>query len=188
MKTLRTFVALCLAVVTCALPALAQGKDESGKNKKPVRSLFSPTPDDFFLPVTSIEWGMPDRFSLTARYIHMFDDASVRDHKPSLNNFTVTVIPGISGGRLGIGYENVYDFKKRTSHPVELAFLSEARVVALRTWGSPLVTQPNRTFIGGELRTSLGGVANISIGYYSPLANRSTGTAAFWGLHTGFGI
>ena len=69
-------------------------------------------PDDVFLPITSIEWGIPDRWSFTARYIHMFDKD--RDNKPFLNNLTVSLSPGTDGGRLGIGWQGIYSLKKLT--------------------------------------------------------------------------
>ena len=63
--------------------------------------VFFPTDHDALLPITSIEWGAPDRWSFTSRYIHMFQ--SDRDHKRVLHSFTATVGPGQAGGRIGVG-------------------------------------------------------------------------------------
>jgi hypothetical protein len=134
---------------------------------------------DIVLSVSSIEWGAPDRWSFTSRYVHMFDPKAVRDHKLWLHNLTVTAIPGTSGGRLGIGYQNVFS---------RLALLSEARVVLLRTWGRPLVTGLDRTFVGAEVRTSLTGVVNVGTGYYQPVSGDDGDRDGFWGFHVGIGV
>jgi len=103
----------------------------------------------------------------------------VRDHKPWLHNLTVTAIPGASGGRLGVGYENVCS---------RLALLSEARVVLLRTWGNPLATAADRTFVGAEVRTSFTGVVNVGAGYYWPVSGDDGDRNGFWGFHVGVGV
>ena len=134
---------------------------------------------DVVLSISSIEWGSPDRWSFTSRYVHMFDKKAVRDHKPWLHSLTVSAIPGASGGRLGIGYGNVFG---------RLALLSEARVVLLRTWGHPLVTGADRTFVGAEVRTSLTGVVNVGTGYYWPVSGDDGDRDGFWGFHVGVGV
>jgi hypothetical protein len=136
-------------------------------------------PQDVVLSISSIEWGSPDRWSFTSRYIHMFDKKAVRDHKPWLHSLTVSAIPGISGGRLGIGYGNVFG---------RLALLSEARVVLLRTWGHPLVIGADRTFVGAEVRTSFTGIVNVGTGYYWPISGDDGDRDGFWGFHVGVGV
>jgi hypothetical protein len=134
---------------------------------------------DVVLSISSIEWGSPDRWSFTSRYIHMFDKKAARDHKPWLHSLTVSAIPGTSGGRLGVGYGNVFS---------RLALLSEARVVLLRTWGRPLVVGADRTFVGAEVRTSVTGVVNVGTGYYWPVSGDDGDRDGFWGFHVGVGV
>jgi hypothetical protein len=134
---------------------------------------------DVILYVSSIEWGSPDRWSFTSRYVHMFNKKAERDHKRWLHNLTVTLSPGTSGGRLGVGYQNVFS---------RLALLSEARVVLLRTWGNPLATGADRTLVGAEFRASLTGVVNVGTGYYQPVSGDDGDRGGLWGFHVGIGV
>ena len=63
----------------------------------------------------------------------------------------------------------------------------EARVVLLRTWGNPLATVADRTFVGAEVRTSLTGVVNVGTGYYWPVSGDDGDRGGFWGFHVGVG-
>ncbi len=184
-------VSLCLALLGAFAARAVVAQDSTATTAKTVlQKIFMPTSQDVFLPITSVEWGAPDRWSFTARYVHMFDAVEVRDTTRSLNNLTVTLSPGTAGGRLGLGYENIFDSKKgrRGTSGFDVALLSEARVVLLRTWGSPLTAPSGGTFAGGELRTSLVGVCNIGVGYYAPYGGKSVGATSFWGVHAGIGI
>jgi hypothetical protein len=137
---------------------------------------------DVILTISTIEWGIPDRWSFTSRYIHMFERD--RDHKKWLNDLTITLSPGISGGRFGVGYQCIAGFK---SMP-DFGLLSEARMVLLRTWGNPLSVEADRTLIGAELRTSLSGMLNVSFGHYWPISTPAGSRKPFWGFHVGVGI
>jgi hypothetical protein len=70
----------------------------------------------------------------------------------------------------------------------DLAVLSEARAVLLRTWGHPLVTRADRSFVGGELRSSLTGLVNVGVGYYRQVSGVEDDRDSFWGFHVGVGI
>lgn len=144
---------------------------------------------DVLLTVSSVEWGAPDRWSFTSRYIHMFD--TNRDHKRSLNNLTVALSPGTGGVRLGVGYENIFEATKGkgvSAADAGLTLLSEARVVLLRTWSRPLSAGANRTFTGAELRTSFGGLMNVGAGYYAQPSAVNGRRESFWGVHVGVGM
>ncbi len=182
---LRWLCAVSLSMA-CADPAWSQEVARTRKPKTGIARFFFPTDQDVFLPVTTVEWGSPDRWSFSARYIHMFQKE--RDHVRVLHNFTVTLSPGTAGGRVGAGYENIFTIRKSRPGREGLTLLSEAKVVALRTWGHPIGTDAHQTFVGGELRTSLAGVANIGVGYYVPCATAAGHPKAFWGLHFGVGI
>jgi hypothetical protein len=67
-----------------------------------------------------------------------------------------------------------------------VGFAPPARVVLLRTWGNPLVTQSGGTFGGGELPTS--GFLNVGLGLSAPLSGTRTGATSFWGLHAAVGM
>ncbi|NQU06274.1 MAG: hypothetical protein HQ568_09300 [Calditrichaeota bacterium] len=137
---------------------------------------------DLILPISSIEWGTPDRWSFTSRYIHNF--GKDRCNKTLLNSLTMTLSPGISGGRFGIGYQGVLSPKSMG----DLAILSEARVVLLRTWGNPLSSDPDLTFVGAEIRTSIHFLLNIGIGYYEQISDSNGDPKQFYGFHIGIGI
>ena len=156
---------------------------DSLKTTNPKKSSpFQLSDQDVILPITSIEWGTPDRWSITSRYVHMFEKD--RDNKTWLNNLSITLSPGTTGGRFAIGYQGIYTPKSMGDY----AILSEVRAVLLRTWGNPLATLPNRTFVGAEIRTSLSFLFNVGIGYYKQISNLNDDRKDFYGFHVGVGI
>ena len=174
-----------LFLLLFAYPVCSQESDKTNKTKKFSDSIlmFRLSDQDIILPITSIEWGTPDRWSITSRYIHMFEKD--RDNKTWLNDLCITLSPGTAGGRLAIGYQGVYTPK---SMP-DFAIFNEARLVLLRTWGNPLSAPTNSTFIGAEIRTSLSFLFNIGIGYYKQISDLNGGRKEdFYGFHVGFGI
>ena len=170
------------AVASSALPdtTIAQYQDSSsgwqGRNHRFVLNLSK---DDALMPITSIEWGTPDRWSLTSRYVHMFTQD--RNDAALIHSLTATLSPGTDGGRVGIGYHGVWK-----AGPVPL--LSEARFVFLRTWRHPLATKPNRSFLGVEIRFSVVGVVNTGIGHYWQIATVDGRRESIWGFHVGVGL
>ncbi|MBI4911247.1 MAG: hypothetical protein HY823_00780 [Acidobacteria bacterium] len=140
------------------------------------------SPDDVLLPISSVEWGRPDRWSFTSRYVHMF--TKHRDARPGpawIHSATFLASPGTDGGRLGVGYHGVLNRKA----PI----LLEARVVLLRTWGQPLDGRaPGMNHVGPELRMSFTGVFNLGAGYYRRNSSGALGEKAFWGVHLGVGM
>lgn len=137
---------------------------------------------DVILPISSIEWGTPDRWFITSRYVHMFEKD--RDNKTWLNSLTITLSPGIAGGRFAIGYQGILPSR---SMP-DFAVLSEVRAVLLRTWGNPLSTIQNRTFVGAEFRIGLSWMLNLGIGYYTQISASNSDHEQFYGFHIGLGI
>jgi hypothetical protein len=176
-----------LVLLSLAVPAsAATGKGTSGPA---LRRLLMPCQgeQDVVLTVSSIEWGAPDRWSFTTRYVHMLERKAERNVRPWLNNLSVTLSPGTAGGRLGIGYLGIYSPK--TSKPESgFGMLCEARAVLLRSWGRPLVTSADGTFAGGEARISLQGGVVVGVGHYSRVSGTKAGRGSFWGYHVGIGM
>ena len=162
----------------------SQESDQTENQKKspPPKLMLQLSEQDVILPITSIEWGTPDRWSFTSRYVHMFEKD--RDNKTWLNNITVTLSPGISGGRFGIGYQGILTRRSLLG----FTLISEARLVLLRTWGNPLSAVTNRTYWGAEIRTSFSWLINIGIGYYSQISSTDDYEENFYGFHVGVGI
>lgn len=136
---------------------------------------------DVVLTISSIEWGTPDRWSITSRYVHMFE--KYRDNRKWLNNLNITLSPGLAGGRFGIGYSGMYIPPKMK----DLGFPIEVRAVLLRTWGNPLSTLSNRTFAGGEFRIGCI-LINLGIGYYTQISGSDSNREQFYGFHVGVGM
>ena len=107
-----------------------------------------------------------------------------RDNKTWLHNLSISLSPGIAGGRLGIGYQGIFSPRSMKDFGV----FSEARVVLLRTWGNPLSTVSNRTFVGAEIRSSLSFLINLGIGYYTQISDSNSDREQFYGFHIGIGI
>lgn len=176
MRIARVIPGIALGLLAFAAPAQSSERGWQGANHRFFGAL---TEDDMLLPVSSIEWGAPDRWSLTARYVHMFTrDRNARPLKPRIHSATVTLSPGTDGARLGAGYQGVWRLK--------VPLLVEARLVALRTWGHPLSTVPGRTFLGPEFRCSITGVGNLGAGWYR--CSSGGPVESFWGVHCGFGM
>jgi hypothetical protein len=131
---------------------------------------------DVLVFVSTLEWGTPDRWSVTGRYVHEFERE--RNGRTWLNNASLALSPGTDGGRVSVGYLSVWSpFAER-----EFALLNEIRAVLVRTWSNPLATDPNLTLFGAELRSSTGFLC-ASIGCYA-----TGGRAPLWGFHVGLGI
>jgi hypothetical protein len=180
----RALFLACIVLLSLCLMEPAAGQDaqgdESSKEKK--RSFCRLSPSDLILPITSIEFGVPDRWSMTARYIHQFDPCP--GHIPRRDNFCVTLSPGLSGGRLGLGYEAIFTWEDEH----DLAVFFEARAVLLRTWGNPLVALPDENYIGVEVRGAYIFLCNIGVGWYKQISSFDGEADTFVGVHLGVGI
>lgn len=165
-------------------PVWSQESEQATTKKKSNNSWLRLrlSEQDLILTVSSIEWGTPDRWSFTSRYIHRL--GKNRKDKEWFHSLCVTLSPGISGGRLAVGYQNLYDPQSST----DFGIFSEARIVILRTWGNPLSTSPNRTFMGGELRISLSFLFNLGIGYFTQISATSGSKEDFLSFHVGIGV
>lgn len=183
----RPFQWVCAVLLLFGLAGPAWSQEAGRATRGGSWFVTNLSDQDVIVAVTSVQWGAPDRWSFTSRYIHMFNKD--RDYRRVLHNFSVTLSPGTAGGRLGAGYENIFNTKQhRPGQRGGVTLLSEARVVCLRTWGHPLSTDANRNFVGGEVRTSLAGVVNVGVGYYAPISAADGRPTAFWGLHAGVGM
>ncbi len=165
-------------------PSWSQDTEDRDAFRKPrnKRLMFQFSDQDLLLPITSIEWGSPDRWSFTSRYVHMFEKD--RDNKIWLNNFCATLSPGISGGRLAIGYNCIFS----PSSVPHFSLLSEIRAVILRTWGNPLYADTDQTFAGAEIRFSPGGWLNVGFGYFKPISDSNKSRKNIYEMHFGVGI
>ena len=185
MKLRYTFRVLYTIIIflSFAHPVLSQDSSQTAKQIKspPLRLMFRLSDQDVILPISSIEWGIPDRWSFTSRYIHEFDKTKIK--RTWKNNISLSISPGISGGRVAIGYQGIYLPKSMR----EFGIISEARLVLLRTWGNPLFTPPNSTFAGAEIRCSLI-LINLGIGYYKQISRTNGDRQDFYGYHVGVGI
>lgn len=167
-----------------ASQAWGQDTEKSKPKKKPPnkQGVFRLSERDIFLPITSIEWGNPDRLSITSRYIRELDKR--KEKRTWHNNLSVSISPGISGGRIGFGYLGLFDPRSMS----DFGIFAEVRVVLLRTWWNPLSTSSGRTFWGSELRVALSFLINLGIGYYKQISDSDDPKENFYGFHVGVGI
>jgi hypothetical protein len=181
MKNIINFKLVTLLILLFSNTIFSQEKSEP--KKEPNKGfVFRLSEQDVILPITSVEWGHPDRWSFTSRYIHSFEKE--RKRRLWQNSIGVSLSPGLSGGRIGVGYLGIYS----PASLREFALFSELRGVFLRTWGNPLSTSTNTSFVGAELKICLSWLLNISVGYYSPITNAPEKIEPFWGFHAGVGI
>ena len=178
---IRAFLIILILLMTAFLSGQEEQKTE--EKKKPKQQFFKVTERDVILPITSIEWGEPDRWSFTARYIHMFGDT--KNKEVWKNNVGISVSPGWSGGRAGIDYIGIYSPENMSG---EFALFTQFRGVVLRTWGNPLVATPDQTYAGAELKICITWLLDLGVGYYYPLTDSGEKTEPFYGFHFGIGI
>jgi hypothetical protein len=180
------FLGAALLLLALALPARSQEARPPAPHKKPHGSwlLSRPSDQDVILYISSAQWGTPDRWSFTSLYAHMFEKQEDRNTRLWLNSLTITLSPGTAGGRFGVGYGGIFTPK----HGADLAILSGARVVLLRTWGNPLATGADRTFVGTEIGGSLSFLINLGAGHYWQISATDGRRESFWGFHVGVGI
>jgi len=161
--------------------------DEKQQKSKNRQGMIHFSDGSILLPITAVEWGAPDRWSFTTMYVSSVwrDEDEVENKKTWHSNLHATLSPGLSGGRLGLGYGLIYD-------PPEwgdFGIVSSFRAVLLRSWGHPLSASAGRTYAGAELKVSLSFLLSISVGYYSQISDPGNdSTEEFWGFHCGFGI
>jgi len=170
-------VALLLLLLLASGTAFASEPDEEvGRRGSLLVTNFSER--DILIHVSSIEWGSPDRWSFTTRYIRRLGESDGRSYYPHL---TATLSPGSAGGRLGLGYLGIWS----PSEKGDFGIIHELRGVYLRNWGNPMDGRADAGYLGAELRLGLGWI-NAGVGYYSPLS--ADETEAFWGWHLGLGL
>ena len=139
------------------------------------------------LPITAVEWGTPDRWSFSSLLIYRawaVDDEE-ESKKTWHHNFHTSLSPGLSGGRIGIGYGLIFDPPEWR----DFGIVSSYRAVLLRSWGNPLFASPDRTYAGAEFKVSLSFLFSVSVGYYSQISDSGDDEKEqFWGFHCGVGI
>lgn len=176
------FAITAAALLFTFSPDTVSGRESEKKDRPNQGFVFRLSEQDVILPVASIEWGHPDRLSFTSRYVHGLEKGSKR--RTWQNSIGISLSPGISGGRLGVGYIGTYSPPSLR----DFALFTEVRGVLLRTWGNPLPTYPGITFAGAELKICISWLLDASIGYYSPVTDSGEDVEAFWGFHFGIGI
>ena len=178
-------VLLVLLVLPVASPAWCATRTQTGRDPL-LRRLLLPHKGEHLvvLSMSSIEWGTPDRWSFTSRCVYMFGSEYARDHARWINMVALAASPGLDGGRVGLGYQFIPCAKPWSN----LGLIYEARGVLLRTWRSPMVVAPGRTFAGVELRGSLVGFFNAGAGWYGRVQGADGGRDHFWGFHLGVGM
>jgi hypothetical protein len=179
-------VAGLLAALLCAAPAWCRTRTEAGRGPLLRRLLLVHHGEHVtVLSLSSVEWGAPDRWSFTSRAGYLFGSESARDGARWIHAIALTASPGISGGRLGLGYQFVPSLGRHS----DVSLLGEVRAVAMRTWGHPLVVGAGRTFAGVELRASLVGFLNAGVGWFGQIGGVTSGERDhFWGCHFGVGV
>ncbi|MCK4980500.1 MAG: hypothetical protein KAS62_08895 [Candidatus Delongbacteria bacterium] len=183
MKSLINYLKVILVLILFSTGSIFCQETEPTEKakKKPKQQFFRLTERDVILPITSIEWGEPDRWSFTARYIHMF--GHTKNKEVWKNNLGISISPGWSGGRAGIDYIGIYSPENLSG---EFALFTQFRAVVLRTWGNPLTAAPDNTYAGAELKICVSWLLDLGVGYYYPVSD--TKIDPFFGFHIGVGI
>ena len=88
---------MCLIIVVILMSLLCSGgasSQEPEKKSRPNQKLvIRLSEQDVILPITSIEWGHPDRWSFTSRYVHGFEKE--RKRRTWQNNIALLLFGGV---------------------------------------------------------------------------------------------
>ena len=184
MKT-TTVVAIFLLLISVNNLLSLDTEEKPEPAKRPNQGfVFRLSEQDSIIPITSIEWGHPDRWSFTMRYMHSFHKERIR--RIWYHGVGISLLPGLSGGRLGFNYSVIYSPPSPSLR--EFAIFIHLNATLLRTWGNPLTAITNTTYAGPELKIGISWLFNITVGYYSPISNADDDPVPFWGFHFGVGI
>jgi hypothetical protein len=145
----------------------ASDKDEDGEII-PWNLYYHLSDDSGILLLSSIEYGIPERLSLSTMYIKRIADSWSM-------NFILS--PGVSGFKVRTGI--TYGWQQY--HP-----LIHFNFALIRTWGSPIKVKSKETICGIELRASA--IILMDIGYYLRISDIDSKEDKFFGVHFGIGI
>ncbi len=184
MKTVIMIANFLLFVSLNTVFCQEREKDKEPKKRPNQGLVFRLSEQDVIIPITSIEWGHPDRWSFTMRYMHSFHKE--RKRRIWHQGVGISLHPGWSGGRLAFNYSVIYSPPSPSLR--EFAVFIHLNATFLRTWGNPLTAITNTTYAGPELKIGVSWVLNVTLGYYSPISNADNNPEPFWGFHFGVGI
>jgi hypothetical protein len=106
-------------------------------------------------PALSVEYGSPQKLSGNLGVWIGTAKPGGRDYG---QGFLLQVQPGLGGGALNVGWT---PFAFSTLGSQALGFVVKARL--LRTWGSPHVLEPGRTYAGLEASLAIGVKASVGV-------------------------
>jgi hypothetical protein len=191
-RACRPFVVVCLLATAGAGAAEQETDPRSASASPPTETEV--TLDKGTQVAAGLGFGGPLGAGLSLRLLHGLG-ADVREGQERVKavcavpiahcaqGFTFQVDAGSGGGKLSLGVGgrariDEEDFKGTVGLGL--------RVSLARTWGSPVGTRPNRTYLGPEL--DLGILrANLTLGVLFRLSGQGGASALFsWGL--GFGL
>jgi hypothetical protein len=156
--------ALVLATILgLGVPAAAQDAQTPSAGEKLHRRFNwlggQLTDRDLVLWLAGVEFGVPAGPAFNSRYFHRWgEDRGGRNPAGAWRYFTVSLSPGINGGRIGLGFGALNLGKPLVG--------AELRAAMIRTWRNPISTEPNLTFAGPEARVLLFDAVSAGIGYY----------------------
>lgn len=130
------------------------------------------------LPITTVQWGAPERWSFTSRLVYRLTSAQHGQHL----SWTLGLSPGTGGARAHTGILGIYTFRSHRAPAIRWG----ASAAVLRTWGHPLGADAWRTWGGMELSGGLPPLLLVGIGRYWPIG--AGDAKPVWGVRVGFGI
>ena len=110
-----------------------------------------------------------------------------RDYSPPWG-FIGTANVGVGGAKVGAGVFVIGDMSASSGPSYEPWFgvwhSVAVQAVCVRTWGSPLGAEPNRTLVGGEIEYSVMSMLTAHVGILAPIAGRHPGDSYVfsWGV------
>jgi hypothetical protein len=150
--------------------------DEAARQQ--VRLFWAVGDDSWVLPLASIQWGQPERWAFTSRYVHRLTDLAAGH----LLFTSAAVSPGAAGGRLSLGLLGI------VSSPDLPDLRWETSATLLRTWGHPLDAVANTTYTGLEVVGGLLPFPSLTVGRYWPVPAPRRAAPPVWGFRVGIGV
>ncbi len=175
----RRVIAVLAATILLLFPGSLAGQRGDADSAGPrLRLAWRLSERATLLPITTVQWGAPERWSFTGRLVYGLTSVQHGQHL----SWSLGVSPGTGGARVHTGILGIHTSRSHRAPAIRWG----ASAAVLRTWAHPLGAAAYRTYGGMELSGGLPPLLLLGIGRYWPMG--AGDAKPFWGVRIGIGI